>query len=283
MRIANLFGIPLYLHWSWFLLLVLVGVFNGPTSLLVILGMFFLVLLHEYGHCFAARCYGLEVTDVTLYPVGGLARIESLGDQSPWTRELVISLAGPLVNIVLCILSMLVILTMPELMKADGEATIFGLICHYSFVLNIGLAIFNLLPIFPMDGGRVLRASLFGVMRDYEGATVVAVRMGQVLACGMIFLAILTQQFMLGLIFFLVCLGSQAELIAVQRQASLERLKIHLSEVLEKPELLNANLPQLIDILEDVEDEELKKKLTLDELLPMLKQHLESQQNQQNS
>lgn len=281
MRIASFFGIPLYLHWSWFLLLAFVSVTSGGFSVLIFLAVFLFVLLHEYGHCFAAKYYELEVTDITLYPIGGVARIPSFGEVNPWVRELIIALAGPAVNIVLCGIAILILLL------TGVDDTPISLVASHAFMLNLILAIFNLLPIFPMDGGRVLRASLYGIMQDYEHSTEIAVRIGQVFACGMIFLAVMTGNIFMGVIFFLVCLGSQAELLQVKRQASLERLKEHLAKELDKPELVNATLPQLLAVIEDVDDEELRRLLTLDEwehyLLPMLKQHLESQQNQQSS
>jgi stage IV sporulation protein FB len=263
------------------LLIALVSVTGGWLSALLTLAVFFFVLLHEYGHCFAAKYYGLEVTDITLYPIGGVARIPCLGAENPWKRELVIALAGPAVNIVLCGITILVLLAIGV---NDTPASLaIGYAIGYAFALNLVLAIFNLLPIFPMDGGRVLRASLYGIMQDYERSTEIAVRIGQGLAIGMIILAVMSGNVFMGIIFGLVCLGAQAELLQVKRQVSLERLKAHLAKELEKPELANANLPQLIEVLEDVEDEELRREMSLNDLLPMLKQQLESQQNRQSS
>lgn len=280
MRIASFFGIPLYLHWSWFLMMGLVSVMSGWFSAAIFLAVFLFVLLHEYGHCFAARCYGLEVTDVTLYPIGGIARIPCLGAENPWKKELVIALAGPAVNIIIAAIAILfVVLTGNDIMAESPVS----LVVAYTFTLNLILAVFNLLPIFPMDGGRVLRASLYGIIQDYERSTEIAVRFGQVLACGMIFLAVMSGNVFMGIIFLLICLGAQGELIEVKRQVSLERLKEYLAKRLDNPELKNATLPQLIDILEGMDNEQLKRDLTLGTLLPMLKQHSESQQNQQSS
>lgn len=237
MKIASPFGIPLYLHWSWFFLVAIVGIVNGLASLLILLGMFFFVLLHEYGHCFAARYYGLEVTDVTFYPIGGVARIPSLGNESPWHREFIIAIAGPLVNLVICVLAILVSLI--------GLTSYIEVVVNYTFTLNAILFAFNLLiPVFPMDGGRVLRASLYGIMQDYERSTEIAVRFGQIFACGIIFLAFMSGHILICIIFLLVCLGAQRELAEVKRQAALERLKEYLAKTLDNPELKNATLPQ---------------------------------------
>jgi len=279
MRIATFFGIPLYLHWSWFLIMAYVTLM-GWLSALVTFAVFFFVLLHEYGHCFAAKYYGLEVTDITLYPIGGIARIPCLGNENLWKRELVIALAGPAVNIILCGIATLVLLV---LHGSGISEPVVNAVIGYTFVLNLILAVFNLLPIFPMDGGRVLRASLYGIMQDYERSTEIAVRIGQGLAGGMVLLAVATGNVFMGIIFLLVCLGAQAELLQVKRQVSLERLKAHLAKELERPELKDVSLPQLIAVLEDVEDEELRRGMSLVYLLPMLKQQLASQQNQQNS
>src|SRR5262249_51734265 len=170
-KLGTAFGIGIYVHWS-FLLLAAYVLFSKGTqggwafalfSVLFLFAVFGCVVLHELGHALMARAFGIGTRDITLYPIGGIARLERMGEK-PW-EELCIALAGPAVNAVLAVLLSLVLvgagawggfLTSPdEVAGLGGMGFLFDLLAA-----NVMLGLFNMLPAFPMDGGRVLRALL---------------------------------------------------------------------------------------------------------------------------
>lgn len=193
LSLGRAFGIPLFIH-PTFLLLPLYVAFATrgeplPKMALaqgLLLSMFFCVLLHELGHALMARRFRIHTRDITLYPIGGVARLESTG-HAPH-QEVAIALAGPAVNLALVALlaplaAALALLGDP----ADPLAALESGPAGYLAVLAVGNAMllaFNLIPAFPMDGGRVLRALLslpLGLLR----ATEVAAAVGLVLGLGM--------------------------------------------------------------------------------------------------
>jgi Zn-dependent protease len=193
-RVGRAFGIPVYIH-PTFLLLPALVLFTHPEAgpvtllflLLAVLAMFGCVLLHELGHALTARRFGIGTRDITLYPIGGVARLEGMGEKP--AQELLIAVAGPAVNLVIALLLAPVGLLGLFHMAGDGltfnlDMGVASLAVRFLtlvWVSNIGLVLFNLLPCFPMDGGRVLRALLtlgLGRLR----ATEVAVGVGLVLA-----------------------------------------------------------------------------------------------------
>ncbi|MDB5351466.1 MAG: Peptidase [Planctomycetota bacterium] len=186
-RLGRIAGIDVYVHATFLLLLaweVMAGLqahsdagemLGGLGFILVLFGI---VVLHELGHAMAARSYGIHTRDITLLPIGGVARLEWVPrDPGP---ELVIALAGPAVNLVLAAVIYLV-MALGRGPSPFGEALHAGGILDRLFWVNVSLAVFNLLPAFPMDGGRVLRAVL-AIRMDYNRATRVAASIGQGLA-----------------------------------------------------------------------------------------------------
>jgi len=176
-KIGNAFGIPVRIH-ATFLLLVyaLLVFFEQPLTALGLTGMSFAcVLLHELGHSLVARGFGLRVMDITLWPLGGMARMSEIPEN---TRiEALIAIAGPAVNFALAGLGFLA-LTVGRALGLDDFAMRFIV----AFLLaNVVQGTFNLLPAFPMDGGRILRA-LLGRKGDWLAATETAVRVGRVVA-----------------------------------------------------------------------------------------------------
>ncbi len=173
MRIATVSGIPLRLHWSFLGLALVVLASRGLSSGLpaaadsLVFGalLFGSVLLHELGHALVGRFFGVRTRDITLYPFGGIARMEA-ARLSP-RAEVVIALAGPLTNLLLAGLALLGLLA--------------GLPLGALLLVNLSLALFNLLPAWPMDGGRVLRGWLSPRL-GAERASRFAMRLSRALA-----------------------------------------------------------------------------------------------------
>jgi Zn-dependent protease len=198
-QIGRFFGIAVYIHWTFVLLFgwVLASAYKDGWSAALdtaalVLAVFGCVLLHEFGHALMARCYGLRTRDITLYPIGGVARLELL-NASP-LEELFIALAGPLVNMAIALFLAVLLLAQGDgpivLLDVSSPATGGIDFVRSLLLLNLGLAFFNLLPAFPMDGGRVLR-SLLALLLGRVRATVHAVRLGMVLALVMILLPVI--------------------------------------------------------------------------------------------
>ncbi len=176
-KLGRIAGIDVFVHPTFLLVLFLPGVLaDGLLSVLLLLSVFGCVLLHEFGHALMARRFGIETVDITLYPIGGVARLQRLPLAAG--AELLIALAGPAVNFV--IVGALILLGSLGFDRALA-GTELGFFMAELMVVNLVLGLFNLIPAFPMDGGRVLRALLSGVM-DRPRATSIAAGIGRVLA-----------------------------------------------------------------------------------------------------
>src|SRR5690606_26898705 len=155
------------------------GVPAALTALAFILGIFGSVLLHEFGHALAARRYGIRTPDITLLPIGGVARLERLPERP--VEELVVALAGPAVNVVIAAVLYAVLLALGQPNPLSEFQIIGGNLMAQLLVTNLWLALFNLVPAFPMDGGRVLRA-LLATWLGHARATQAAAAVGQAFA-----------------------------------------------------------------------------------------------------
>ncbi|CAN5330668.1 hypothetical protein BH11PLA2_BH11PLA2_01560 [soil metagenome] len=184
LRIGKPFGINTYVHWSFWLLpgfVLLSGLASGgmPMAVLdtaVILAIFGCVALHELGHALAARQYGVRTRDIVLYPIGGVARLERI-PRKP-SAEIAIALAGPAVNVaIVALLVALMTLDGYNVLQLSRYPSVLELFWTKVLWANVALAVFNLIPAFPMDGGRVLRALLATVTRR-EKATEIAATVG---------------------------------------------------------------------------------------------------------
>ncbi len=171
--IGRIAGIDVSVHVTFLILLVFV---SQPLFLLAIFGC---VLLHELGHALAARSFGIGTRGILLLPIGGVAQLERI-PRDPW-QELVITIAGPAVNFVLAGIFALLVLITGGLEGLGGLSLVGGNALESLLVVNLTLGIFNLIPAFPMDGGRILRALLAWRM-DYVDATLIASAVGRVIA-----------------------------------------------------------------------------------------------------
>jgi len=183
------FTFPLILIWGaiQFGLLNNQGVSGAIFGVVVFLLLFVIVILHELGHSFAAQYYGVPVKQIVLLPIGGVAQLGRFPENP--TQEFVIAIAGPLVNFALAVVLAMLgplfglgvqVASPTELMESMGTLSAQSIFI-YVFVSNLFLGIFNLIPAFPMDGGRVLRA-LLAIPMNYVTATRLAVAIGQSLA-----------------------------------------------------------------------------------------------------
>lgn len=222
-RVARLFGIDVRVHIvfvaliAWFSIYAVVqtGSFtNGAIFLFQLLVLFGFVLLHELGHSVVAQKMGIRVIDITLWPLGGLARLEGYTENPK--SELRIALAGPAVNLVFALA------LFPFRNMAAGTDSMLPALIEWVFRINLCLGLFNLVPAFPMDGGRILRA-LVARWLPYLKATEIAVFIGRIVAVGAIIWD-LSQGDFLGIItiiaLFILWAGN-TELRAVRARESL--------------------------------------------------------------
>jgi Zn-dependent protease len=183
LKIASVFGIAVRIHVSFLIYLAFIcfssyqeaGVEGAIQGGLLVLTLFTFVLLHEFGHAFAARTFGIRTPDITLYVIGGVARLTRIPDK-PW-QELVVAVAGPLVNVVIFVVLRGAIHLEQAQDPESPQIELLARVANYNWLLLV----FNLIPAFPMDGGRVLR-SLLAMIMPYLQATQIAARLGQGLA-----------------------------------------------------------------------------------------------------
>jgi Zn-dependent protease len=186
LNLGRLFGINLFIHWSFWLLplwVTFTHLREGQLDLLglhlsLLVSLFACVVLHEYGHALTARRFGIDTHDITLYPIGGVARLERLSER-PF-EEFCIALAGPLVNVIIAF-ALGSALFVAGLVRPGFIELPLGQFAFLLLAMNLLLIAFNMIPAFPMDGGRVLRAILASSM-ELIPATRIAVAVGTVFA-----------------------------------------------------------------------------------------------------
>src|SRR5512143_3609610 len=214
LRLGKWFGIEVNLHVTFLLLigfLALTGFAATRNASAVagnigfLLALFLCVLLHEFGHALAARRYGIQTKDITLLPIGGLARLERMPTDPK--QELVVALAGPVVNV------MIALALLPIIAVSD--------VAFFERLLstNLFLVAFNLIPAFPMDGGRVLRAGL-ALKMDYARATRTAAAIGQGFAVLFGLVGLFTNPFLI-LIAVFIWFGAAGEAHLTQTKSKL--------------------------------------------------------------
>lgn len=215
-KLGRLAGINVYMH-ATFLLLILFVLFidfsKGGTALTAAIGVGFVlivfafVVLHELGHALTARRYGVQTRDIILLPIGGVARLERMPEKP--REELAVAIAGPLVNVALALILLAILLAIgvtPHLADFRGMSSGF---IEDLMIVNVWLVAFNLLPAFPMDGGRVLRA-LLATRMNYARATKTAARVGQGMAVIFGIVGLFTDPFLVFIAIF-VWMGADAE------------------------------------------------------------------------
>ncbi|HWQ68856.1 MAG TPA: site-2 protease family protein [Patescibacteria group bacterium] len=230
-RLGEVAGIAVYVHVTFLLLVGWVAVSHWLTERTVAaalagsgftLSLFGCVVLHEFGHALTARRYGIRTRDITLLPIGGVARLERMPDVP--IQELWVALAGPAVNVVIAglLFVWLEVTTGLEPLGQLGVAT--GPFVQRLMMVNVFLVAFNLIPAFPMDGGRMLRAFL-AMRMEYTRATQVAAGVGQGIAVLFGFIGLFTNPFLLFIALF-VWIGAGQEASMAQMKSALGGIPI---------------------------------------------------------
>lgn len=226
-RVGEYAGIGVYIHATFLLLIAWVGISHWApgrdagaalTAVGFILSLFGCVLLHEFGHALAARRFGIATKDITLLPIGGLARLERMPEEP--RQELLVALAGPLVNVVIAAALLVWLIVTSALVPLNGMTMATGPFVERLMIVNVVLVVFNMIPAFPMDGGRVVRA-LLAMRMEYTRATSIAASLGQGLAMLFGLLGLLSGNFVLLFIAFFVWIGAGQEASMVQMKSAL--------------------------------------------------------------
>jgi Zn-dependent protease/CBS domain-containing protein len=222
LKIGSVAGTAVRIHVTFLLFLAWIFGVNYFASgqqaawsgLIFMVLLFLCVLLHEFGHIFTARAFGVRTPDVILLPIGGVSRLERIPEKP--SEEFLIAIAGPLVNVVIAVLLVVAggaSLQLDKLANLDISGG--GLVDQLAAV-NLFLAVFNLIPAFPMDGGRVLRA-LLATRLGYVHATEVAAMIGQWVAFALGFLGLFGNPLLIFIaIFVYLAAAAEAHMVAIR-------------------------------------------------------------------
>ena len=225
-KLGEFAGIGVYMHATFLLLLgwvALVHWLDDKSLEAVVLGvgfilaLFLCIVLHEYGHALTARRYGIRTRDITLLPIGGVARLERMPEKP--IQELWVALAGPAVNVVIAFALLIWLQVAGTAQPLDDLSVVSGPFLERLLILNVILVVFNMIPAFPMDGGRVLRA-LLALKMDYVRATQIAAGFGQAIAFVFGFIGLFANPFLLFIALF-VWIGAAQESSMAQMRSSL--------------------------------------------------------------
>jgi Zn-dependent protease/CBS domain-containing protein len=247
--IIRIAGIQLRIHITFLLLIgwLAIGYYSQGGSaaavagVLVILLLFACVVLHEFGHAFAAKAFGINTPDITLLPIGGVARLERMPEEP--IQELIIAAAGPAVNL---IIALCLFLTGGSFVYPPTAGSSLN---DVLLTINVVLLLFNLLPAFPMDGGRVLRA-LLATRLSYARATQIAASIGQGCAFVFGFLGLMGGNYMLIFIALFVYIGASQEAALAQMRDVSRRFPVSSAMVREFRSLPeSATLEEAVDAL----------------------------------
>lgn len=230
-KVGELRGIGVYMHATFLILLGFVvlshwsaGASVGKTleGVGFILAVFGCVVMHEFGHALMAARYGIKTRDITLLPIGGLARLERMPDEP--LQELWVALAGPAVNVVVAAALFVAIRFTNVWAPLEQLSIAGGPFLQRLMAVNVFLVVFNMLPAFPMDGGRVLRA-LLATRLEYTRATQIAANIGQAMALLFGFMGFFYNPFLMFIALF-VWIGAAQEASMVQMKSSLAGIPV---------------------------------------------------------
>ena len=230
-KIGTIAGIPIYIHSTFVLILLWVGWVNASrgqglvatlAGIVFILALFGCVLLHELGHALMARRYGIGTRDITLLPIGGLARLERMPDDP--RQEFWVALAGPAVNVVIALVLFFLLRLQGQYEPVVRFSITAGPFFERIMLVNVILVVFNMLPAFPMDGGRVLRAVL-AMRMNYARATQIAANIGQGMALLFAFVGLLYNPFLVFIALF-VWIGATQEAGMVRMRSALSGIPV---------------------------------------------------------
>jgi Zn-dependent protease/predicted transcriptional regulator len=225
LKIFSVFGIPVELHISFLVLMLLIYIvaffnfypsINLLTAVLITL-VFVTVVLHELSHSYVAKRYGIKIQRIVLLPIGGVSEMEEI-PKDP-AQELRIALAGPVANLIIAVISFFILI----IFRNTLSTVLIGAL-YYFIVVNLLLGLFNLLPAFPMDGGRILRAYLAERM-SFIKATKLAANIGKQFAIIMAVVGVFFN-FLLILIAIFVYFGAEGEYRSVLVSTLLEDEKV---------------------------------------------------------
>ncbi len=236
-QLITISGIPLKIHWSFGLLLLWIVYQNSQegfqlisvvSAIILVLSVFLCVILHEFGHALAARQFGVKTFDIIMTPIGGIARLERMPDGRG--QEFWVAIAGPVVNFVIAGVIWLGFLLfegelIPTLAVLSWDLNT-PIREYFKIILlaNFWLGVFNLIPAFPMDGGRILR-SLLSLRMDRTRATQIASFAGQFIAVIMFGIGLMNRQPVLTLIGLFIFFAARQENLILQRQTKMIKTK----------------------------------------------------------
>ncbi len=230
-KLGRFFGIDVNIHATFFLLIGWIAIsywFQENSIAAVLSGVGFMlalfgsVLLHEYGHALTARKFGVKTRDITLYPIGGVARLERIPDNPK--EELWVALAGPAVNVVIAAVLFVWLSITAAFEPIRNISLTGGPIIERLMITNLILVGFNMIPAFPMDGGRVLR-SLLAMKLEYTTATQIAAAIGQGISFIFGFIGLFSNPFLVFIAFF-VWIGAASESRMVQMKTTLNGIPV---------------------------------------------------------
>ena len=224
-KLFNIFGISINIHIT-FLFLMVFFLSGGIKWLVLMIGVFCFVTLHEVCHSLMARHYGIEVREITLLPIGGIASMSSMPEKP--VQEFFISAVGPLFNLAVIVIfynPMKSLLGPEVLFHRPFSTATWPLTLAYLYWINLMLAVFNLIPAFPMDGGRVLRSLLAGRI-GYVKATKFAVGLGHIFAIGFAYFGIVNFNMVLIAIAIFIYMAASSEGHQTDAKEALKKFKI---------------------------------------------------------
>lgn len=224
-KLFNIFGISINIHIT-FLFLMVFFLSGGIKWLVLMIGVFCFVTLHEVCHSLVARHYGIEVREITLLPIGGIASMSSMPKKP--IQEFFISIVGPLFNFAVIVIfynPMKSLLGPEVLFYRPFSVATWPLTLAYLYWINLMLAAFNLIPAFPMDGGRVLRSLLAGRI-GYGKATKFAVGLGHIFAIGFAYFGIVNFNIVLVAIAIFIYMAASNEGHQMDAKEALKKFKI---------------------------------------------------------